>query len=232
MLITLQSFGGDNTVRPAVARKDIDTGVGILSVGRTIREFAMDLDAVIRAAFRRAVDQLRSDVTSMPLSRWNESVFRYFFCDALGRVDSDVECGKIDLVLSKAEARAFVEFKFYRQPRRYDPYDGSDLGFKGGPGRKNLADFQGCIDQLHKRRYSPGLSKYVVLVYAAAPEGGRSRITYDHHYDPYEHPDTAVGLTALESSERIPTNEGTIRAQLYKLAAGQQRDEADEAREG
>jgi hypothetical protein len=63
--------------------------------------------------------------------------------------------------------------------------------------------------------------------------GGRSfSLTYDHHYDPYEHPDTAVVLTALEASERIPTSEGTIRAQLYRLGAGQQRDEADEAREG
>src|SRR5208282_3472565 len=101
------------------------------------------MERVVQGAFRSAFEHLRAEVAVMPLSRWNESVFRYWFCRSVATGNPDVEqfveCDKIDLVLSRGNARAFVEFKFYRHPQRFDPYSGNICGFKGGPDPKNLS---------------------------------------------------------------------------------------------
>lgn len=179
------------------------------------------MNEVVQAAFRRMVEFLPSEFAVMPLNRWNESVMRYSFCRFLAmdhpEVEQFVECGKIDLVLGRQSLRAFVEFKFYGHPVRFDPYDGKDCGFKGGPGRKNLEEFQACVDQLHERRSPPSVSKYVVLIYADPTDGRRSDCRYSRYYDEYRHPRDEVALRLLESGGPIATKEGIVKARLFQV---------------
>lgn len=187
---------------------------------------AVTMTEVVRAGFRGAVKSLESELQIMPLSGWNESVLRYYFCRSIANTHPDaeqfVECGRIDLVLAQATLRAFVEFKFYWHPRRFDPYGRTQPGFKGGPSRKNLGEFQACIDQLAERPPAPGLSKYVVLVYADRTGEGRPKLRFADHYDEYQHPHAQVGVQLVESSNPIASREGMVRAKLYEIGAAQQ----------
>jgi len=180
------------------------------------------MNEIVQTAFRSTVEFLRSEIELMPLDRWNESVLRYYFCRFLARtypqVEQFVECGKIDLVLRQPPLVAFIEFKFYRLPCRYDPYDGSPRGFKGGPSRKNVGEFQRCVDQLHARPSVPHLSKYVILVYADSVDGSGPRRRFSHYYDDYRHPCDCVSLRRMEYNGPIQTPEAIIRAQLYEVA--------------
>lgn len=133
-------------------------------------------------------------------------------------VEQFVECGKIDLVLRQPPEVAFIEFKFYRHRRRYDPYDGRPRGFKGGPGPKNAGEFQACIDQLHKRPSVPDLSKYVVLVYADPTDGSRPNLRFSDYYDDYRHPHAHVPIRRIECSEPIETTDAIVQAQFYEVA--------------
>lgn len=120
------------------------------------------MDELIRSVFAKVTAFMPTELVLMPLSRWNESVFRYFFCRFLAeedpRVTQFVECGKIDLVLRRDSELAFIEFKFYLHPRRYDPYSGEHIGYKGGPGAKNLGELRKCVDDLNAREFRPRLS--------------------------------------------------------------------------
>ena len=189
---------------------------------------AVTMIEVVHAGFRGAVKLLESELQVMPLSRWNESVLRYYFCRSIATAHPDaeqfVECGRIDLVLAQAAFRAFVEFKFYWHPLRFDPYGLDQRGFKGGPGLKNLGEFQACIDQLAERSPAPRLSKYVVLVYADRTEDkGRQKHRFSDHYDEYQHPQVRL----VESSNPIASREGIVRAKLYEIGAAQQSVAAD-----
>ena len=183
----------------------------------------VSLQPVIQAAFRGALDHLRTETVVMPLSRWNESVLRYCFCRHIAtanpEVDQFVECHKIDLVIAQSARRAFIEFKFYRHPMRYDPYDGSVRGYKGGPGPKNLGEFRRCVDQLHERPYTEGLSKYVVIVYADPSDGSRPNLRYSNQYDAYQHPRRDIALRLLGVVGPFDTSEGTVQGRLYGVTA-------------
>jgi hypothetical protein len=179
------------------------------------------VDDVVRSTFSSTLAFLPNELRRMPLSRWNESVFRYFFCrflaDAYPGMKQLVECGRIDLVLHRGEEKAFVEFKFYLRPRRYDPYTGELLGFKGGPGAQNLREFRQCVDDLNLRESVPGLSKYIVLVYADPANGSSPGNLYSGHYDGYLHPDEKVALEVLESRGPIESAEGRVKAKLFAV---------------
>lgn len=193
------------------------TRAGGLHVERTMTRAAVTMTEAVQAGFRGAVKSLESELQVMPLSRWNESVLRYYFCRSIATAHPDaeqfVECGKIDLVLAQAGLRAFVEFKFYWKPRRFDPYGHAQPGFKGGPSLKNLGEFRACIDQLAERPPAPGLSKYVVLVYADRTDEGRPKPRFSDHYDKYQHP----RIRLVESSNPIASREGMVRAKLYEV---------------
>jgi hypothetical protein len=181
----------------------------------------LPVDDVVRSAFSSTLAFLPEELARMPLSRWSEPVFRYLFCrslaDAYPCVKQLVECGRIDLVLHGGEEKAFVEFKFYLRPRRYDPYTGRLLGFKGGPGAQNLREFRRCVNDLSRRRSVPGLSKYVVLAYADPSNGGSPRNRYSDDYDDYLHPDEDVALEVLQSRGPIESAEGQVKAKLFVL---------------
>jgi hypothetical protein len=176
----------------------------------------------IREAFARLVEFLPSEFAVMPLNRWTESVVRYFFCRFLAEefpdIEQFVECSKIDLVLRRLPATSFIEFKFYHHPRAFDPYDGTPGHYKGGAGTKNLAEFRSCVEKLSRRRFTPNLTKFIVLVYADPNDGSRPHHRrYANDYDDYRHPNANAGLCLLNSSRLIQASERTVRAQLYQI---------------
>jgi hypothetical protein len=179
------------------------------------------MDRVVQTTFRNTVEFLRSEVELMPLSRWNESVFRYCFCRSLcmvyPQIEQLVECGRIDLVLRQQPLAAFIEFKFYQHSRQFDPYDGRPRGYKGGPSLKNVREFQMCIHQLHERPSVAGLFKYIVLVYADPKDDSRPNCGFSRYYNDYHHPRDGASLRRIECSTPIETTEAIIRAQLYEV---------------
>jgi hypothetical protein len=136
-----------------------------------------------------------------------------------GEVSRFVECGKIDLVLSRGRQRAFIEFKFYRFARKYDPYGKKSGGFKGGPSKKNLEEFQGCVDTLHHLKTTPGLSKYIVLVYSDPTRVGRRRLSFSQFYDDYKHVRAKVKISEIARSKDLDHREGVVKGRLYKIGA-------------
>ncbi|MDZ5447238.1 hypothetical protein U2F26_31775 [Micromonospora sp. 4G57] len=159
------------------------------------------MDDVVRRTFFRAMPCVSDELSRMPLSGWNESVFRYFFCRSLSEAHPDVtqfvECDRIDLVLHRAEEKAFIEFKFYLRAPKFDPYTGRRSGLKGGPGPRNLDEFRRCVDQLHGRKPVHGLSKYIVLVYADPIGGSTTANRYSTHYDDYAHWNEKISLDPM-----------------------------------
>ena len=119
--------------------------------------------------------------------------------------------------MSPRTQRALVQFKFYRHAIRFNPYDGSTRGHKGGAGPKNLGEFQRCINDLHSRRSADGIAKYVVLVYADPTAGNRRR--FSESYDDYRHPLVEPQLTKLLAMGPTPTRDGSIavRGAVYRV---------------
>jgi hypothetical protein len=183
----------------------------------------MDLLKVVREAFDATLSRLEADTSLMPMNRWNESVFRYSFCHSIATAHPEVrqllECDKIDLVLSNAAQRAFVEFKFYQRSPRFDPYSGSQRGYKGGPSAKNLAEFRDCIDCLCARSEVPELAKYVVLVYADPIDRANTHFRFEDHYVAYQHPVPHVAVRELATGGPFVTGNDTVSARLYQVTA-------------
>jgi hypothetical protein len=184
------------------------------------------MNEVIKSTFDRTLALLESEFAMMPLSRWTESVLRYFFCRVLAdtnpEIEQFVECGRIDLVLRQPPVPhcAFIEFKLYGHPRRFDPYDGEHLGFKGGPGSKNLEEFRKCVEALSGRRALPNLSKYIILVYADPTDGARPNLRYSNDYGDYRHSTHDVQVRLLASTGAIKTKDDfVVTAKLFEVSS-------------
>lgn len=111
------------------------------------------------------------EFATIPIERWNESVFRFLFSREIARLEPDVEqfveCQKIDLVLRRQQDTAFVEFKFYIHNHGFDAYTGAKLkSTKSHPSKKNEGQFRKCIQTLRNRPRKGSLRKFVVLFYA------------------------------------------------------------------
>jgi hypothetical protein len=121
-------------------------------------------------AFEEAVGQFKAEEVLMPLARWNESVFRFFYCRAIAKLEPDVtqlvECSRIDLVLHRRSERAFVEFKFYTHSVAYNSITGKMGRTKGYPSLKNRREFENCVKALRQRPGPPEVLKLVALFYA------------------------------------------------------------------
>jgi hypothetical protein len=121
-------------------------------------------------AFKDAVDQIGTDMVRMPITRWNESVFRFIYSRAITKLQKDVkqffECERIDLVLRHESEGAFVEFKFYIHSPKYDALYGNVCGRKGYPSDKNVSEFKKCVKELRKRDTPQNFLKLVALFYA------------------------------------------------------------------
>jgi len=184
-----------------------------------------ELDEAILGAFKRAIEFLPDELAVMPLSRWTESVLRYYFCRFLAAAVRDVklfvECDTIDLVVALPPYRAFVEFKLYGHPRRFNPYTGEQCGYKGGPSSQNLREFQKCVDDLVARTAAPNLSKFVALVYADPAEVSRGKRRYSDNYDAHHLIQDGV-LLPVWSSEPIAADNAIIAARLFQVGDARQ----------
>ena len=162
----------------------------------------------------------------MPLNRWNESVFRYFYCRCLAKsrpdVEQFVECDRIDLVLRQGLQRAFVEFKFYQRGVRFRSGDGKPCGFKGGPTIQNRNEFAECIDRLHSRGSKPGTTKFVALLYADPVTDTRYTRAFSKHYDSYNHTSGTAAPALVENIEIAGLPEVRARAQLYEIPSAEE----------
>ncbi len=178
------------------------------------------MQGIVRSAFRATAEVFSADQNLMPFDRWNESILRYHFCRSVAthdrHVEQFVECNRIDLVMVSGTERAFVEFKFYARPVRYDPYKGKPVGHKGGPGPKNLGEFRRCVDFLRQRKTAPGLSKFIVLLYGDPSSGRKSKWSYAADYREYRHtaPDVLVVRDAIDGIEASGTD---VSLRLYEV---------------
>ena len=136
------------------------------------------------AAFEDAVTLVRAAEKRMPLDRWNESVFRFFYSRAIASLEPDVrqlvECERIDLVVHRGSERALIEFKFYTHSIRYDPMTGSRVRRKGFPSLKNRREFKNCVETLRQRTAPPDVLKVVALFYADPVAAAKK--TYEECY--------------------------------------------------
>jgi len=176
---------------------------------------------LLNTAFEDTVDQIKADMAMMPLTRWDESVFRFMFSRAVTKRDPDItqffECHRIDLVLRRKSARAFVEFKFYIHSPRYDELDGTTWGMKGGAGDKNFGEFEKCVRTLRERPVPPTVLKLVALFYSDPATGKK----YEAYYGDSSgverklriHPLVSIGPFSSKGSE------GIRNARLYQVRA-------------
>ncbi|HXZ14078.1 MAG TPA: hypothetical protein VEG64_16955 [Candidatus Sulfotelmatobacter sp.] len=183
---------------------------------------------LIKRAFNDTAESLPRELKTMPLGRWSEGVFRYFFCRFLSKANASIvqrlECDHIDLVLRGKHEIAFVEFKFYWRPPRFNPETDQPCGFKGGPGKKNLSEFRKCIKKLGSRRSDPNLSKYVVLLFADPLHTPRQKNSFARSYGDYKH--TSRGTTVQSLSQKsFHADEHAITCRLFEIsrAAGAQK---------
>jgi hypothetical protein len=118
------------------------------------------MDGVIQTTFRRTIDFLPSEIEVMPLSRWTESVLRYYFCRTLAtahpEIEQFVECDKIDLVLSQSPLRAFIEFKFIDTLSGSIHTRGSRRASKAAQGEKTWESFKRA--SINSMTVLPGLA--------------------------------------------------------------------------
>jgi len=174
---------------------------------------------LLTAAFKDTVDQIKADMAMMPLTRWNESVFRFIFSRAVTKRDPEItqffECNRIDLVLHRKSERAFVEFKFYIHSPRCDLLSGAERGMKGGAGNKNFGEFKKCVRALKRRPNAHGVLKLVALFYSDPA----TRAKYDAYYGDSSVVERQLRIRRLVSITPFPLDDsGSIcNARLYEV---------------
>ena len=163
------------------------------------------MEEIMTKAFGKTLERCKTTISAgMHITRWNESVFRFFFCQSLCETDSNivqhVECNKIDLVLHAGSDVAFIEFKFYIHSPVFDPCSGKRKhSRKSFPSEKNYKNFSDCVSQLKKRRCDRQPSKFLVLFYADPVE--ENRMTYESLYEKRRSSDQTLGLKEVCKEE-------------------------------
>ena len=161
---------------------------------------------IVIDVFRRTASTLSKELRSICLHHWHESILTFLFVKEVLRYDDSltcfVECDRIDLVIRKGNLGAFIEFKFYLHPPKYDPYTGARIGRKGYPSPQNLKEFENCIDELHRRKQNQNITKFIVLAYAD-PVNAKTK-TYGGYYDDFTLPsERNINIKMIDSIESI-----------------------------
>jgi hypothetical protein len=175
------------------------------------------------AAFEDAISQIRAEEVRMPLDRWNESVFRFFYSRSVTLLEPGVtqlvECNRIDLVLHRGNERAFVEFKFYTHSVRHDAVAGNQTGMKGFPSIKNRLEFNNCVDMLRLRPEPPGGLKVVARFYADPVVANQK--TYEEYYGDDSGIEDELKISRLASIGPFPSHDlqNTCHARLYEVGS-------------
>lgn len=174
-------------------------------------------------AFKDALDQIKAEVAFMPLTRLNESVFRFMYSRAVATRERDVthfvECSKIDLVLHSKGKRAFVEFKFYTHSTAYDPLSGIKTRMKGFPSAKNRQEFERCVETLRGRSVPPEVLKLVALFYADPVS--TTKKTYESYYGDSSGVEDELNIRRLVSIPPFLSNgaQSNCNARLYEVGS-------------
>lgn len=176
---------------------------------------------LIERAFSDTVELVQSELKTMPLDRWSEGVFRYFFCRCFSNANPSiiqhVECDRIDLVLRGEFESAYIEFKFYQRPPKFNSKTGAPCGYKGGPGRKNMWEFQQCVEQLGNRCFEPNLSRYVVLFYADPPAASLQKNSFAESYGAYNHANREITVQCV-AHKSLETDTHTLACKLFEVS--------------
>lgn len=177
-----------------------------------------DMSKLLIEALEKTVCVFKAASDSMPVDRWNESVFRFFFCQAIAQLDSDieqfVECRRIDLVLHGKREKAFIEFKFYTHSWGCDPYTGDGKYRKGFPGRANRKQFEDAIVKLRERKHEPSLLKIMVLFYADPKNCETS--TYHCYYRNIKDEEN-LKIKKISSIESFDSGINVCHAAIYEV---------------
>ena len=105
------------------------------------------------------------------------------------------EWHRFDLLIQQGRQATVIEFKYYLQ-RRTLGLLGEDLGFKGGPGPKNEAEFKACVDKLRTAAL-PGVDdRRLVLVYEKQSHSG-FRYSFNGSYQDLAAGDDLVDVQKL-----------------------------------
>jgi len=162
-------------------------------------------------AFEDTVANFKAEAALMPLSRWSEAVFKFLYARAVAEREPDVsqffECSdpsfrprdRIDLVLHRNNQRVLLEFKFYVHAKKYDPWSGEDIGWKGGPGTENRGEFVGAVRKLRERSVPSGLNCSKVLALFYADPLATNRESYESYYGDTERDRNELDIRPLVS---------------------------------
>src|SRR5919112_2713985 len=118
---------------------------------------------------REAMRRLLAHAEKVELPNTDESTLRAFFMAAahdqlVPRPRFQTEWRRFDLLLQIGELATVIEFKYYVQ-RRSQGLQGELLGFKGGPGPKNEAEFNFCVQKLRTAVLTGVGDRRLILVY-------------------------------------------------------------------
>lgn len=99
-----------------------------------------------------AWNDLLRESDGVPLSLFDERVFRWLFIRAALRLHPDltmqIEWNRVDLLLQDGGDNHLVEFKFWCMPRHHGHLNKSEGRRKGGPGTQNLREFWNDVEKL------------------------------------------------------------------------------------
>jgi hypothetical protein len=135
----------------------------------------MDADTVVDQMLSGAWNHLRADLKVVDIEAINESVFRYFCIHELAQnpdLRYETEWQKrVDLHVTSPTIDLAIEFKFYAL--RFHRRDGQPERPKGGPSKKNEAEFTDSWKKLASlcSSHSAGpIAAYLILVYQASDD--------------------------------------------------------------
>lgn len=143
-------------------------------------------DDWVPAVTGEAMRRLLVHAEKVDLANTDECTLRAFFMaaahDLLGasRPRFQTEWRRYDLLVQVDDAATVIEFKYYIQRRNRGLRD-EQRSFKGGPGRKNEAEFNACVQKLRTADLPDDVDRRLVLVYGREPST-QSRRSFDQSY--------------------------------------------------
>ncbi len=173
------------------------------------------MQAFLEQILQKAMTRLREHSELVGLANVEEFTFRAFvMAEIMGACPTarcQAEWHKVDLLVQRDGLNALVEFKFYLT-RRTVLLDGSPSHWKGGASRKNLSEFQKCVEKLRNFENSEIHRKFLVLVYEALyPK--KSRYSFGMFYDQIK-PDKQ--MTSVDAISHVM--EDRVTCKLIQIA--------------
>jgi hypothetical protein len=135
---------------------------------------------------REAMRRLLAHAEKVRLPNTDECTLRAFFMaaahDLLGTPwpRFQTEWSRFDVLVQIGTLATIIEFKYYMRRRTFG-LGGKPLSFKGGPGPKNEAEFNACLEKLCTAVPTGVGDRRLILVYEREANG-RSRYSFDRSY--------------------------------------------------